>query len=47
MVAINTHSFEAAASGVAGKHGTRATGNRFVFPPGTVLQFSLSHPANL
>ena len=47
MVAINTQPYEAEASGVAGKHGARATGNRFVFPPGTVLQFHLSQPANL
>ena len=47
MVAINTQPYEAAASGVAGKHGARATGNRFVFPPGTVLQFHLNQPVHL
>jgi hypothetical protein len=47
MVAINTQPYEAVASGVAGKHGGRATGNRFVFPPGTILQFQLSQSANL
>jgi hypothetical protein len=47
MVPVNTQPFEAQAGGVAGKHGGRATSNRFVFPPGTVFQFSLSQPANL
>ena len=47
MVAINTEPYEAVASGVAGKHGSRATGNRFVFPPGTILQFHLSKATNL
>lgn len=44
---ISTHVFEAEAAGIYGRRGTRVSGNNFVFPPGTVLHFSLNRAVNI
>ncbi len=46
-VPISTHVFDAENSGMYGRRGTRLTGNNFVFPPGTVMQFVLDRPVNI
>lgn len=46
-VLISTQIFEAEASGMYGRRGTRVTGNNFIFPPGTVLQFYLNRPVGI
>jgi hypothetical protein len=46
-VLISTHVFEAEAAGIYGRRGTRVSGNNFVFPPGTVLQFALNRAVSI
>jgi len=46
-VLISTQIFEAEAAGIYGRRGTRVSGNNFVFPPGTVLQFSLNRAVSI
>jgi hypothetical protein len=46
-VLISTQVFDAQATGVYGRRGTRLTGNNFVFPPGTMMQFVLNRPVSI
>ena len=48
MMPIKTQPFEAHNKGTTGpRGGVRVTGSAFVLPPGTLLQFRLTHPLNI